>query len=169
MASDADKKELIAKLTRHVGARFGGTGSDAWRKAFAASDADQSGAIDAVELGALLEAAGVGNFLTIDAWVDGVMDELDRDASDTLTYPELEAVLVRVPPSSPVFAEADAALIRPDYLFPLDMTPAAPSPAAPAPAKNPPKRAAPTSEPPWATLAVLGLLAALLLSGGRRG
>lgn len=163
MASDADKKELIAKLTRHVAARFGGTGSTAWQKAFAASDTDGSGAIDAVELGALLEAAGVGNFLTIDAWVDGVMAELDRDASDAISFPELEAVLVRVPPSSPVFEQAPAAAARPDYLFPLEATPA-PAP----PAKKAVKRPQRASGPDWATLAVLGLLAAVLL-GPRRG
>lgn len=162
-ASDADKKELIDKLTRHVAARFGGTGSAAWQKAFAQADRDKSGVIDALELGALLEDAGVGNFLTIDAWVSGVMGELNRDEDDGISYPELEAVLVRTPSTAAVFEQAPAANARPDYLYPLNMTPAKPVAAAKKPTK-----AQPAAGVPWVELAALGLLV-LLLTRGKRG
>lgn len=162
-ASASDKKELIAKLTRHVAARFGGTGSDAWRRAFKSADADHSGTIDAVELAALLEAAGVGNFLSIDAWVSGVMAELDRDDEDGISYPELEAVLVRSPPTSAVFEEAPVATVRPDYLYPLNYTPK----TGPVKVTKTPKTPGAADGIPWGTLAVVALIAVLL--GRRRG
>ncbi len=149
MATADEKKELIAKLTRHVKGRFGGTGANAWQRAFAAYDADRDGAIKPVELGALLKDAGVGNFLTLPLWIDGVLGELDKDHTGTISLTELSLALGKAAPTSPVFAQAREAVARPDYLFPLNYTPnAAPRAAAPKSAAKAPARPAAKPRPP---------------------
>lgn len=138
MASAEQKRELVDKLTAHVAARFGDTGASAWAKAFAAYDADRDGAVTPRELAKLLDDAGIGNFLTLSAWVDGVLGELDKDRTGTISLAELSRAL-QAAPSSPVYAQAAEAVARPDYLFPLDYTPnqkppGTRKPAAPRPA-----------------------------------
>lgn len=164
MASDAEKKELVDKLTRHVAARFGGTGSTAWQRAFTVYDLDHDDAITAPELRSLLSDAGIGNFLTLDAWVSGVIDVLDKDRSTGISYPELESVLVKSPASAPVYAQAAEAVARPDYLFPLAYTPA-PRAAAPKPrakAKGTPAAAPAPSSSAWLLYAAAAAAAYLL-------
>lgn len=156
MASADQKRELIAKLTDHVAARFGGTGAGAWAQAFAAYDGNSDGAITSEELATLLEDAGIGNFLTLSLWVQGVLAELDKDRTSTITLSELMLAL-NAAPSAPVYAQAAEAVARPDYLYPLDYTPAQAAPkAAPKAARD--VAARPPARPP-------GLGAPALLAG----
>lgn len=161
MASADQKRELIAKLTAHVAARFGGTGAGAWAQAFAAYDSNNDGAITSAELATLLDDAGIGNFLTLPLWVDGVLAELDKDRTSTITLSELMAAL-KAAPSAPVYAQAAEAVARPDYLYPLDYTPAQ---AAPKGAPKAAPKAAPRPQSSDTGLVIAGLvIVALALS-----
>lgn len=102
MPSEKDKRELVTKMTAHVRKRFGGTGLDAWRRAFDAADRNHDGAISKPELEAMLKAAGIGNFITIGAWTDGVMRELDKGQNGTLTFEELKSALVSTESAEPI-------------------------------------------------------------------
>lgn len=93
MASDRDKRELIEKVTRLVSSRYGGTGVEAWRSAFDAFDHDGDGRIDADELGALLEQAGIGNAFTRGAWTSGVMTEINTSGTGKISFAELMRVV----------------------------------------------------------------------------
>jgi hypothetical protein len=93
MASEADRRELIQKVTRLVSKRYGGTGIDAWRRGFAAFDLDGDGVISADELGALLKGAGVGNGFTRGAWVKGVLSELNVNHDSGISLAELLRVV----------------------------------------------------------------------------
>jgi hypothetical protein len=93
MASEADKRELVRKVTRLVSTRYGGTGIEAWRFAFADVDADNDGVINGAELATLLERAGVGNGFTRGAWVKGVLTELNLDGDGGIAIDELLRVV----------------------------------------------------------------------------
>lgn len=137
MASPEDIAELQGKLDALVARRFGVGG---WAAAFAAYDRNRDGQIGAGELEQILGDADVGSFLSRSAWVDGVLVELDRDRSGGIAYHELERVISqrRAPDPSGLGRVTG----RPDYLFPLNYTPAAPTPPparrAPAPAPSTP-------------------------------
>jgi hypothetical protein len=93
MASEADKRELVRKVTRLVSTRYGGTGIEAWRRAFADVDADGDGVINGAELATLLERAGIGNGFTRGAWVSGVLTELNLDGDGGIAIDELLRVV----------------------------------------------------------------------------
>jgi len=69
-------RELVTKLTALVTKRYGAANPAAMHRLF--NDyANAQGVVDRVGLRRLLSDAGVGNFLTRGAWVDGVMDHFD--------------------------------------------------------------------------------------------
>jgi Ca2+-binding EF-hand superfamily protein len=90
MATEAQKREVRDKLSRLVGEKFGGD----YQKAFEFYDnGPKDGHIDAAELTQLLKDAGIGNWFTRDAWVEGIINELDADHDGAISAAEFGAVL----------------------------------------------------------------------------
>jgi Ca2+-binding EF-hand superfamily protein len=90
MAHDAQRKELVDKVSRLFATRFGGD----HRKAFEHYDRNkQDGGITWTDLTRLLADAGIGNRLTRGAWADGIMAALDADRDGAISLAEFEAVL----------------------------------------------------------------------------
>lgn len=89
MASEENRRELAEKVTTLVTTRFGGD----YRAAFGHYDANGDGAVSRDELKALLADAGVGNGLTRWAWAKGVVEELDINKDEVISWAEFEAVV----------------------------------------------------------------------------
>ncbi len=90
MPTTAQKHEVQDKVTQLVAQRFDGD----YAKAFDHYDSKpKDGKISAIELMQLLKDAGIGNWLTRDAWVDGIIAELDADHDGTISAEEFKAVI----------------------------------------------------------------------------
>lgn len=85
---DGHTKELKQKVSGLCQRKFGGD----YQKAFNHYDGNHDGAIDADELSALLDDAGVGSFITRGAWVKGILDKLDRNADRKISWGEFQSV-----------------------------------------------------------------------------
>lgn len=79
---DPNVLELKTRVTQLVNTRFRGDR----RAAF--NHYAPSGRLDRAALTRVLEDAGVGNMFTRGAWVHGVMEKLDVDRDDVLTWAE---------------------------------------------------------------------------------
>ncbi len=89
-ATTAQQQELREKVSALIQFRFEGD----YRKAFDHYDSRQKdGKIDKVELKRLLADAGVGSWLTRDAWADGIITALDTDQDGTISSVEFEKTL----------------------------------------------------------------------------
>jgi hypothetical protein len=86
---DKDVKELKDKVGGLVKNKFGGD----YKKAFDAYDSNKDGAIDAAELGKLLEDAGVGKPWTRPMWVSGIMKEMDKNKDGKIQWSEFESAI----------------------------------------------------------------------------
>jgi hypothetical protein len=93
MSDDANKAELVRKVSQLVRERFGNN----YESAFAhyASKRGGNGTVDEEELGDLLKDAGIGSWATRGIWVDGVMKELDRDRDKKIGWSEFESSMRR--------------------------------------------------------------------------
>lgn len=100
------QQELISKIQTVLRARYGGVDESARAALFNDYDADHNGVIDGSELGQILADAGVGNALTRQFWVKGVMVKLDRDENGTIDLEEFEAAIGGPKPTAG--ADADA-------------------------------------------------------------
>ena len=90
MATEEQKREIREKVCRLVTAKFGGD----YEKAFDFYDSSpKDGHIDAAELARFLKDAGIGNWFTRDAWVEGIINELDTDRNGAISAAEFSAVL----------------------------------------------------------------------------
>jgi Ca2+-binding EF-hand superfamily protein len=90
MAHDAQRRELIDKVSALFAERFGCD----FRKAFEHYDRDkQDGGINRADLMELLADAGIGSWLTRSWWAVGVLDALDNDKDGVISQAELDAVL----------------------------------------------------------------------------
>ena len=91
MASNAQKEELIEKVSTLVSRRFHGN----YRQAFThyASSHSATPTVDERELKSLLADAGIGNSITRGMWASGIIDELDKDADRRISWTEFEAVI----------------------------------------------------------------------------
>ena len=90
MATVEQKREIQEKVTRLVTSRFDGD----YHKAFDHYDSQpKDGKIGGAELRQMLRDAGIGNWLTRDAWVDGIISELDKDHDGMISAAEFEAVI----------------------------------------------------------------------------
>ena len=90
MATEEQKRELGKKLSRLVATKFGGD----YQKAFDFYDSyPKDGYINAAELTRFLQDAGIGNWFTRDAWVDGIIEELDTEHNGAISAEEFNAIL----------------------------------------------------------------------------
>jgi len=90
MATVEQKREVQQKVSRLVAERFGGD----YNKAFDHYDCQQKdGKISSGELIQLLKDAGIGNWFTRDAWVEGIIAELDTDNDGMISAAEFNAVI----------------------------------------------------------------------------
>lgn len=92
MATEAQKRELISKMTAYVRQTYGGSDVVAWKKAFDAADKDKTGRITEKELYELLKKADVGNVITRGAWTAGVLDYVGHN-DGSITFDELLTVI----------------------------------------------------------------------------
>lgn len=88
MAHEAERQELIEKVSKLFAEKFGGD----YRQAFDHYDCDKKG-IDQPELMVLLEDAGLGNWLTRGLWARGIIQALDADQDGVISFTEFESVL----------------------------------------------------------------------------
>jgi Ca2+-binding EF-hand superfamily protein len=94
MADDANKQELVRKVSDLVMRKHGGD----YRQAFdhyAAKRSGSSGAVDRQELIDLLKDADIGNRVTHGMWADGIMKELDTDKDGKISWREFESIIRR--------------------------------------------------------------------------
>ena len=90
MATVEQRREIQEKVSRLVTERFGGD----YQKAFDHFDSDhKDGKISPTELRQLLKDSGIGNWLTRDAWVEGIISELDSDGDGMISAAEFNAVI----------------------------------------------------------------------------
>ena len=90
MATVEQKREIQEKVCRLVTERFGGD----YHKAFDHYDCQQKdGKISRGELLQLLKDAGIGNWLTRDAWIEGIISELDTDNDGMISAAEFNTVI----------------------------------------------------------------------------
>jgi Ca2+-binding EF-hand superfamily protein len=90
MATLEQKREIREKVNRLVADKFGGD----YQKAFEHYDTGpKDGHVDAAELTLFLKDAGIGNWFTRDAWVEGIITELDSNHDGAISAAEFEAVL----------------------------------------------------------------------------
>lgn len=90
MSDDARKKELQEKVTQLVDRQFGGE----WRLAFQHYAFFGSGdGVDKEGLSRLLEDAGIGNRFTRGAWTSGVLEKLDTNSDDSISWMEFQEAL----------------------------------------------------------------------------
>lgn len=87
---DETRSEVIQKVEKYVRGVFQGS----YRAAFDDFDYDNDGKIVHVELTALLKAAEVGTRFSRGAYARGVMDALDIDNDEAITWEEFEKALV---------------------------------------------------------------------------
>lgn len=95
MAEDPNAVELRTKITALAERRYGGD----LRALFSAYDMDHDGALRAGELDTLFQNADIGTPFTRGMWVQGVMDRMDADHNQALTYAEIEIAIA--PQSAP--------------------------------------------------------------------
>lgn len=84
---DSREQEVRDKLTAMVASDFGGIPETA----FNYFDIDQNGKIGQTELHSMLTTAGVGNVLTRNWWVSGIISRLDSDADGEISWAEFQA------------------------------------------------------------------------------
>ncbi len=90
MATAEQKREVQEKVGRLVADRFAGD----YHKAFDHYDSHhKDGKISSGELMQLLKDAGIGNWLTRDAWIEGIITELDTDNDGMISAAEFNAVI----------------------------------------------------------------------------
>lgn len=82
---DADAKEVIQKVQALVAKAFGGD----YAAAFKHYDMDGNSKLGPKDLWVLLADAGVGNVLTRKSWVNGIIQQLDKDGDGAISIPEL--------------------------------------------------------------------------------
>ena len=89
------ERELVDKIRRLLRRDHGDDSEPALRAAFRKYDRDGDGRIDAEELSLLLADADVGNRLTRRAWIRGIMDRLDTDGDEGISWDEFVAAVFR--------------------------------------------------------------------------
>ncbi len=87
-AEDPNVTELKTKIARLVTRNFQGDTRAAFNH-YAGAD----GQINRDELTRILADAGIGNFITRGAWVSGVMERVDGNANNKISWAEFEAVI----------------------------------------------------------------------------
>jgi Ca2+-binding EF-hand superfamily protein len=83
------RTEVIEKVTRLVAVRFDGD----WRDAFDEYDHNGDGKINGEELTKMLAEAGVGSRLTRSMWVRGVIESMDGDLDQCISWDEFQAAM----------------------------------------------------------------------------
>lgn len=91
MASEAQKKELADKVLSLVEQKYGGDW-DAMFWYYAGKNGTGT-LVDREELLCLLKDAGIGNWMTRNAWADGVMEEVDTTKDARISMDEFRAVV----------------------------------------------------------------------------
>jgi hypothetical protein len=89
------RAELVEKLIAHAEAKLGkGLTPAKWQQLFSSYDRNKDGLITASELTVWLDDADVGNFLTRQMWVEGIMGRVDVNG-DGVSLAELMETLKR--------------------------------------------------------------------------
>ncbi len=82
------KAELIDKVTNLVVTGFAGD----YRAAFMHYDANTDGFVSKAELDTLLIDANVGNRFTRPVWINGIIDAMDVNGDDKISWDEFDKV-----------------------------------------------------------------------------
>lgn len=84
---DPREIEVRDKLTAMVATEFNGD----MKAAFTFFDLDADGKIGQTELHSMLTTAGIGNVLTRNWWVSGIISRLDKDGDGEISWDEFQA------------------------------------------------------------------------------
>lgn len=87
-SEDPRVTELVQKINTLVTNNHGGNARAAF-DAYAGAD----GQVSRSELSTLLSDAGIGNFVTRGAWVSGIMERVDTNGSNSISWSEFQAVM----------------------------------------------------------------------------
>jgi Ca2+-binding EF-hand superfamily protein len=88
-----EQEELVEKIQRLLGKKYGDTTVESMRKLFDEYDRDKDGKISPDELERLLKDAEIGNGLTRGAWVRGVVGALDQNGDKKIDWKEFTDAL----------------------------------------------------------------------------
>ncbi len=83
-----EAKELVTKIEALLRRKYGATGMGSQQRLFNSHDKDSDGMIDSGELKGLLKEARVGNGITRNAWVRGIMRRMDTDGDSKISWDE---------------------------------------------------------------------------------
>ncbi|MBM4360736.1 MAG: EF-hand domain-containing protein [Deltaproteobacteria bacterium] len=87
--SSPEEQELRDKVTRLVETQF----KMDWVRAFDHYAVGTSATVDRERLLAMLEDAGIGNFMTRGKWADALLEKLDTNGDKRISWGEFESVL----------------------------------------------------------------------------
>lgn len=87
---DPRQQEVVEKISRLVNKEFAGS----FRQAFDYFDSNSDGKISVPELAALLYRAQIGSRITRWHWCKEIIDALDVDLDDNISWSEFERNLI---------------------------------------------------------------------------
>lgn len=88
-----EQEQLVAGITNHLQKTYGDQSPSAMRKLFDHYDADRNGTISKKELTQLLKDIDIGNTFTRGAWVRGILDKVDSDDDQAISWEEFQHVV----------------------------------------------------------------------------
>jgi Ca2+-binding EF-hand superfamily protein len=88
-----EQEQLVAGIGNYLQQNFGDKSNASMRKLFDRYDDDHDGKIDKQELGRLLKDIDIGNTFTRGAWVRGILDKVDTNTDQAISWDEFETVV----------------------------------------------------------------------------
>lgn len=87
-----EQEQLVAGIGNYLQKTYGERSPAAMQKLFARYDTNNDGKINKQELTQLLKDVDIGNSFTRGAWVRGIIDKLDTNADQSISWAEFQAV-----------------------------------------------------------------------------
>ena len=89
----APETELITKVRQLLVRKHGSDDVASLKKGFDSYDLNRTGRLEAEELHAVLEDAGIGNRFTRGMWLKAIMARLDHDRDDAIAWDDFSGLL----------------------------------------------------------------------------
>ena len=89
----APETELITKVRQLLVKKHGSDDVASLKRGFESYDRNRTGRLEAEELQAVLEDAGIGNRFTRGMWVKGILARLDHDRDEAIAWDDFSGLL----------------------------------------------------------------------------